>query len=403
MKKQLTYVLITPYTLLKSRTGGIIARILALAKGVRFVGARMYAPSDDMVDRYIRTFAAEDLPPAVREALTNYAGSALRLDNPFGISNRMMLLLFEGPDAIRSLREDAVGALSPDMRGDSVRGTYGDFVLSHGKLAFFEPAVLTPTTEEANRLQLKLLSEYAMRDGGILTQVVRFPEKAKVETTLVIIKPDNFARRSARPGNIIDVLSRTGLYIVGAKILHFTREQAEEFYGPLRHVFAKRLAGQVAEQAAKALSGTFGFKITDEMKVKLSDALKEANAEFEFRKIASYMTGQDEAGGALPPQERGKCVALLYQGENAIAKIRQRLGATNPKEAEEGTIRSIYGYDLMKNGAHASDNPSSAERERKIVGLWEETEPCDVQEIIGRYLADPPSPELRWTGASGAT
>jgi len=402
MKRQLTYVLITPYTLLKSRTGGIIGRILALAKGVRFVGARMYAPSDEMVDRYVETLSAEDLPPLVREALANYANSSLRRDNPFGISNRMMLLLFEGAEAIRSLREDAVGALSPDMRGDSVRGTYGDFVLSHGKLAFFEPAALMPTTERANRLQLRILSDFAMRDGGILTRVVHFPEKSNVETTLVIIKPENFARRSTRPGNIIDVFSRTGLYIVGAKILHFTREQAEEFYGPLRQVFVKKLVGQAAEQAAKALSGTFGFKISEEVKAKLGDALKDANAEFEFRKIVSYMTGQDEAGAALPPQERGRCVALLYQGENAIAKIRQRLGATSPKEAEEGTIRSIYGYDLMKNGAHASDSAASAERERKIVGLWEEREPCDVQEIIGRYLADLPPAAPGKAGAPGA-
>ena len=53
-------------------------------------------------------------------------------------------------------------------------------------------------------------------------------------------------------------------------------------------------------------------------------------------------------------------------------------------------MRSIYGYDLMKNGAHASDSPESAERERKIVGLWEERGPCEVQEIIARYLSRKP-------------
>ena len=72
MKTQLTYVLITPYTLKKSRTGGIIGRILALSRGVRFVGARMYAPSDEMVDRYLETLAAEDLSPTVRAALEQY-------------------------------------------------------------------------------------------------------------------------------------------------------------------------------------------------------------------------------------------------------------------------------------------------------------------------------------------
>ena len=60
MKKQLTCVLITPYTLKKSRTGGIIGRLLALGRGVRLVGARMYAPSDEMVNRYAETLAAEE-------------------------------------------------------------------------------------------------------------------------------------------------------------------------------------------------------------------------------------------------------------------------------------------------------------------------------------------------------
>ena len=72
----------------------------------------------------------------------------------------------------------------------------------------------------------------------------------------------------------------------------------------------------------------------------------------------------------------------------ALAKIRQRLGSTNPTEAEEGTIRSLYGYDLMKNGAHASDSAENAERERKIVGLWKEGSSCETKELIDKFLAD---------------
>jgi len=387
MKKQLTCVLITPYTLKKSRTGGIIGRLLALGRGVRLVGARMYAPSDEMVSRYAETLAAEDLSPMVRGALEQYVTTNLRHDNPFAISNRMCLLLFEGENAIRSLREEVIGDLSPDVKGDTVRGTYGDFVFSHGKLTFFEPAVLMPTTDEANRRQLKVLSDFAGKDGGMLTNVVHFNDPSRVQTTLVIIKPDSFGRRSARPGNIIDMFSRTGLFIVGIKLLRFTREQAEEFYGPLQGIFVKKLAKPAGERAAEALHSAFGFEITDEMKAKITEVVKVPNAEFEFCRIVNYMTGQDESGAALPAEEKGKCVALLYQGEDAIEKIRKRLGATNPKEAEEGTIRSIYGYDLMKNGAHASDSPESAERERKIVGLWEERGNSDTQETIEKYLA----------------
>ena len=387
MSRQLAHVLITPYTLLKSRTVGIFGRILALSRNVGFVGARMYAPSDEMVDRYVETLDAEDMPDMIRRALADYVATNCRRKNPFGISNRMVLLLFEGADAIRSLREDAVGELSFDVKGDTIRGTYGDFVLSHGELSFFEPAVLMPSTEEASRKQLKVLSDFAMSDGGILTDVVEYEDRSKVQTTLVIIKPDSFWRRSPRPGNIIDVFSRTGLYIVGAKMLRMTLEQAEEFYGPLRRIFVEKLKDKVARTAGDALRSRLGFDITGEMNSAIADVLKQANAEYEFRKIVNYMGGHDEGGAQLSSEERGKCVALLYQGVDAIEKIRGRLGATNPEQAEDGTVRSVYGYDLMKNGAHASDSPESAERERRIVGLWQEGETCDVKETIDAYLA----------------
>ena len=388
MNRQLTYILITPYSLLKSRTGGIIGRILALSRDVRFVGARMYAPSDDMVDRYLATLGAEEKPEAFLSALKSYVDSNLRQENPFGISNRMMMLLFEGADAIQALRRNVVGDLSFDVTGDTVRGTYGDFVRKHGELTHFEPAVLMPSTEEANRRQLKVLSDFAMSDGGVLTNVVRFKESVNVQTTLVIIKPDNFVRRSSRPGNIIDAFSRTGLYIVGAKLLRLSQAQAKEFYEPLRSIFVTKLAGIVEKRAGNALANVFDFEITEDMKARVTDVLKQSNAEFEFNKIVNYMTGQDETGAKLAPDDRGRCLALLYQGEDAIEKIRERLGATDPNKAEDGTVRSIYAYDLMKNGAHASDSPDSAERERKIVGFWEEGETCLEKDAIDKYLAE---------------
>jgi nucleoside diphosphate kinase len=85
---------------------------------------------------------------------------------------------------------------------------------------------------------------------------------------------------------------------------------------------------------------------------------------------------------------RAKCLALLYEGSKAIEKIRSVLGSTDPTKAEPGTIRSDFGRDLMRNGAHASDSPESATRERGIVGLLEGAEStCDVAEIIRRHLA----------------
>ncbi|MCD6303984.1 MAG: nucleoside-diphosphate kinase, partial [Planctomycetes bacterium] len=60
---------------------------------------------------------------------------------------------------------------------------------------------------------------------------------------------------------------------------------------------------------------------------------------------------------------------LLYEGPDAIRKIRTVLGSTDPSKAEPGTVRSDFGRDLMRNGAHASDSPENALRERRIVGL----------------------------------
>jgi nucleoside diphosphate kinase len=84
-----------------------------------------------------------------------------------------------------------------------------------------------------------------------------------------------------------------------------------------------------------------------------------------------------------------RCLALLYEGPNAIEKVRRVLGSTDPSKAEPGTVRSDFGRDLMRNGAHASDSPENALRERRIVGLSPEDdgETCDIQRIIEDYLA----------------
>ena len=85
-----------------------------------------------------------------------------------------------------------------------------------------------------------------------------------------------------------------------------------------------------------------------------------------------------------PGEERS--LALLYQGEDAVEKAREQLGATDPRVARPGTVRSDFGADLMRNGAHASDSPQSAERERRVLGLWKEEGPADVRLLIEAYL-----------------
>jgi nucleoside diphosphate kinase len=383
---ELTYALITPYSLLKSRTGGVIARLLSLCN-LDLVAARLYAPSDAFAEAYADSFQEEEMPDKLRRLVSQYIRDTFRKNNRFGISNRCLALLFEGENAVRHLHDDVVGPISSDVRGNTVRGTYGDLVMSQqGEVVFFEPSVLVPATAPVARKQLRLLADYARRDGGILTDVLAFPQGARAETTLVIIKPDNFWRRSSVPGNIIDSFSRTGLYVVASKVLHMTAKQAEEFYRPVRETFVERLSPQLEEKLRAVLKENLEFAAPDEAVKSLALCLREANAEYEFRKIVNYMVGVDGDLSSRGRGKKGKCLALLYQGVDAINKIRAQLGATNPLKADEGTVRSIYGQDLMKNGAHASDSLENAERERRISGLWEEKGSSDFENIIRAYL-----------------
>jgi len=389
MASELAYALITPYSLLKSRTGGIISRLLTA--DLELEAATMLAPSDEFVDRYTQLLAGQNIPSPIKEALLDYCNTLLRPNNRLGISNRAVLLLFRGENAARTLSE-VVGPISREPRGDTVRGTYGDYVPERdGRVHYFEPACLICPDPKAMADHLRLLAGFAQTDGGIVTHAVRLPEGAQAETTLVILKPDNFKRGSVRPGNIVDMFARTGLFIVGAKVLHLSVAQAEEFYGPLRAIFVEKLRGNVARRAAEALHEAFDFHIPSEAIERIGDILKTFNADHEFNSIIEYMTGRNPARLSSPGERYlpgvEKCLALVYHGEKAVQKIRDRLGTTNPREAKAGSIRSVYGDDLMRNAAHASDSVPSAERERRIIGLWDDASAADIKALIETYLA----------------
>ena len=66
----------------------------------------------------------------------------------------------------------------------------------------------------------------------------------EIQKTLVLIKPDNFRFPSARPGNIIDLFSGSGLRIVGAKVHRMSVAEAEDFYGPVRQILREKLKGE---------------------------------------------------------------------------------------------------------------------------------------------------------------
>ena len=389
MSEELAYALITPYSLYKSRTGGIIGRLLAYAQ-LDFVATRMFVFSNEFIDKYTKIICPKGCDPTIAKAWREYLDTNLRASNRWGYAPRCMLMLFSGENAVRHLKEEVIGQFTDQPVGDTVRGTYGDFLRDEdGTVRYFEPAVITCPDPELNDEHLRLLAEYADSDGGVLTGRIQYD--CEPEVSLVMLKPDNFYQRSRRPGNIIDAFSLTGLRIVGAKLFNMTVAQGEEFYGPLKDIFVSKLKFLVSRTVRENLDDAFDFEFTDADADVLATHLARRNAITEFNKIVEYMTGINPKDMTDPEEKsrasRTKCLALLYEGPGAINKIRAVLGSTDPSKAEPGTVRSDFGRDLMRNGAHASDSTASAVRERGIVGLLhDEPKPCEVRQIIDAYL-----------------
>ena len=126
-----------------------------------------------------------------------------------------------------------------------------------------------------------------------------------IEKTFSIVKPDALKRNIL--GQIESQIEAAGLEIVAAKMLHLSREQAEGFY---------------AEHKGKAF----------------------------YEPLVEYMTS-------------GRLVVQVLQGEQAISQYRQLMGATNPDQADEGTLRAQFALSMRENSVHGSDSPESAARE----------------------------------------
>ncbi|MBI2724147.1 MAG: nucleoside-diphosphate kinase [Chloroflexi bacterium] len=126
-----------------------------------------------------------------------------------------------------------------------------------------------------------------------------------MERTLVLIKPDAMQRGLA--GDVIARLERRGLKIVAVRMLKVTNALAKQHY---------------AEHEGKPF----------------------------FKGLVSYITSSP-------------IIAAVFEGEGAIAAVRQTMGATNPQNAAPGTIRADFGLQTGRNLTHASDSPASARRE----------------------------------------
>ncbi len=135
-----------------------------------------------------------------------------------------------------------------------------------------------------------------------------------LERTFSIIKPDATKRNIT--GKIIAKLEDAGLRVVASKRIHMTREQAEGFYAVHKD---RPFFGELVD-----------FMITEPV------------------------------------------VVQVLEGENAIAKNREVMGATNPEQAAEGTIRKEFALSLGENSVHGSDGPDTAAQEIKYFFTDEE-------------------------------
>jgi nucleoside-diphosphate kinase len=130
-----------------------------------------------------------------------------------------------------------------------------------------------------------------------------------VERTLILIKPD--ATERALSGEILGRIERRGFRVVGGKLLRVSEQLGREHY---------------AEHAEKPF----------------------------FPELVRFITS-------------APTWALVVEGEGAIATMRKTIGATNPAEAEPGTIRGDYASSMPNNLIHGSDSPAAAQRE---IALW---------------------------------
>ena len=389
MSKELAYVIVTPYSLHKSRTGGILTRLITRT-GCELVAARMFAPSAELVKKYSEEAISANNPQdrRIQDLILDYIVRNLSPDPKTGRRRRVMMLLFQGDDAVRKTRS-VVGNVSPDRRvGETIRDTYGDLIIDeHDQLRYFEPAVLAaPTLEEAES-KLKLWAHYSDTDGGVVENVIAYQPGEKPERTLVLIKPENFRFPTGRPGNMIDFFSRTGLYIVGVKVHRMSVAQALQFYGPVRETLRTKLKDVVAAKATVAIEKELGFKVGLEQQQQLGDILGPSFGDNQFENIIRFMSGRSPS--ECPPGEQDqpgseKCIALVYEGVGAVGKIRDVLGPTDPSKAPPGSIRREFGQTIMVNAAHASDSPDNARREMGIVDVAENNFRRIVEQFYGK-------------------
>src|SRR5690348_16648081 len=142
MADELSYVIVTPYSIRKSRTGGILARLISRT-GLEVVAARMFAPSAELVEKYAETIVTDPEPRhrATQELIKKYVANNFAPTGS-GSRPRVLLLVFKGEDAVLKLRSTVGHIVNERTSGETIRDTYGDYMAdANGEVTYFEPGV----------------------------------------------------------------------------------------------------------------------------------------------------------------------------------------------------------------------------------------------------------------------
>lgn len=395
MAVELSYVLITPYSLMKSRTGGIIARLLSRTD-LELVGAQVLTPSEEFSRKFAASISStlDENDPFASKLFSDYILENLKpLDD--GTPVRILVLLFSGENACKKLSEivgthlpNAKHRQSSDIIGETIRDTYADLVFNrNGSLNYFEPAVFTPSSSASVLPKLELIAEEAEKNPNMVETDPKHDCGNDLERTLVVIKPDNWREPSMKPGSIIDMFSRTGLKIAACKIHQMSVRDAVELYAPVKDSLRRTLAPVIAEKARIELENAFGIKIRKDDTDNFVDSVGIPYADEQFNRIIEFMSGFRP--DSVREEEYGKpgkvkCMVLVYEGKKAVSKIRDVLGPVDPTQAPGGTIRREFGHDVMFNTAQSSDSEESFHRESGILKIQYNS----MADIIRRYLKE---------------
>lgn len=362
MAGELTYLMVTPESLRKGRTGLILARVLSNPE-LKLVGARVMAFDNAGAKQFAAMQKLPEMAGWVEQSLSPLAD---------GKKQSFLILLLEGEAAIAQVAGEC-GELPGIGGGDkpTLRGTFAQWVKQGGVTLYLDPAVIFPADKEEAASQLKEIAAAADVQSNIVENASGVAENA--ELSLVILKPDNWRRASCRPGCVFDYLDRTGLQLVGCKVYHMSVAQALEFYGPVKDALRSKLAPKIAGKVKEQLEADWKWSLPDG---DLTGALGVAFADHEFGSIVEFMSGRrpetcPEAELSAPGL--AQTMVLIFAGNNAITKVRQVLGATDPEKALPGTIRRDFATNVMVNTTHASDAPESVVRESKVLQIEKNT------------------------------